>query len=119
VAEAEATLGAGRAYLFETFRENWTAAVAGEPLTQERKVKMQLAASHALACAAKAVDLVHAAAGSSAIRNENPFPQWFRDVHTMTQHAVVSASRYESAGALMFGVESDWGFFALQQPDRE
>jgi alkylation response protein AidB-like acyl-CoA dehydrogenase len=113
VAEAEATLGAGRAYLFETFRENWAAALAGEPLTEERKVKMQLAASHALACAAKAVDLVHAVAGSSAIRIENPFPQWFRDVHTMTQHAVVSASRYESAGALMLGVETDWGFFAL------
>lgn len=113
VAEAEATLGAGRAYLFETFRENWAAALGGEPLDQDRKVRMQIAASHALACAAKAVDLVHAAAGSSAIRNENRFQQWFRDVHTMTQHVFVSASRYKSAGALMLGVETDWAFFTL------
>ena len=113
VAQAVATLGAGRAYMIETFQENWAAAVDGQPLTSERKLKMQLAASHAIACAAKAVDLVHAAAGASAIRNEKKFQQYFRDVHTMTQHAFVSASRYKSVGALMLGAESDWGFFAL------
>ena len=113
VAEAEATLGAARAYLFETFRENWLAATARQPITEARKVTMQLATSHALACAAKAVDLVHAAAGTSAIHHENPFQQHFRDVHTMTQHAFASESRYESAGALILGAASDWGFFAL------
>jgi indole-3-acetate monooxygenase len=113
VAEAEATVGAGRAYLFDTFERNWAAAVRSEPLTQERKIHMQLAATHAVVCAAKAVDLVHAAAGTAAIRNEHKFQQWFRDVHTMTQHAFTCASRYESAGALMLGAESDWGFFAF------
>ena len=52
-------------------------------------------------------------AGTSSIRNEFKFQQYFRDVHTITQHAFVSASRYESAGALMLGEESDWGFFAF------
>jgi alkylation response protein AidB-like acyl-CoA dehydrogenase len=112
VAEAEATLSAGRAYLFETFRDNYAAAQRGEAIDQDRKINMQLAATHAVLCAAKAIDLVHAAAGASAIRNEYKFQQWFRDVHTMTQHAFMCASRYESAGALMLGVESDWGFFA-------
>jgi hypothetical protein len=46
-------------------------------------------------------------------RNEFKFQQYFRDVHTITQRAFVSASRYESAGALMLGKESDWGFFAF------
>ena len=55
---------------------------------------MQLAATHGVVCAAKAIDLVHAAAGASAIRNEYKFQQWFRDVHTMTQHAFMCASRY-------------------------
>jgi alkylation response protein AidB-like acyl-CoA dehydrogenase len=113
VAQAEATLGAGRAYLFATFQENWAAILRGEPITQERKIKMQLAATHAAVCAAQAVDLVHAAAGASAIRNEYKFQQWFRDVHTMTQHAFMCANRYESAGALMLGAETDWGFFAF------
>jgi hypothetical protein len=74
---------------------------------------MQLATSHAIVCAATAVDLAHAAAGTSSIRNEFKFQQYFRDVHTITQPAFVSASRYESAGALMLGEESDWGFFAF------
>jgi alkylation response protein AidB-like acyl-CoA dehydrogenase len=74
---------------------------------------MQLATTHANLAAAKTVDLVHAAAGTSAIRNEYRFQQYFRDAHTMTQHAFSSASRYESVGALMLGKESDWGFFVF------
>ena len=113
VAQAEATLGAGRAYLFETFREIWEAVLRGEPVTEQRKIAMQLAATHAGVCAAEAVDLVHAAAGASAIRTQYKFQQWFRDVHTITQHAFMCASRYESSGALMLGAETDWGFFAF------
>ena len=113
VAEAEATLGAGRAYLYATFQENWAAAVQGAEITLDQKLKMQLATSHAIVCAAKAVELVHAAAGTSSIRNEYQFQKYFRDVHTITQHAFASASRYESVGALMLGAESDWGFFAF------
>jgi len=113
VAEAEATLGAGRAYLYTTFQENWDAAIQGTELTLDQKLKMQLATSHAVACAARAVELVHAAAGTSSIRNEYQFQKYFRDVHTITQHAFASASRYESVGARMLGAESDWGFFAF------
>jgi hypothetical protein len=47
------------------------------------------------------------------VKNEYKFQQYFRDVHTLTQHAFTSASRYESVGARMLGVESDWGFLAF------
>jgi indole-3-acetate monooxygenase len=113
VAEAEAILGAGRAFLYQTFRENWEAAVQGATITLDRKLKMQLATSHANVSAAKAVELVHDAAGASAIRNRYRFQRYFRDARTMTQHAASSASRYESVGALMLGEQSDWPFFAL------
>jgi alkylation response protein AidB-like acyl-CoA dehydrogenase len=111
VAEAEATLSAGRAFLYETFRDAWEAAVQGVEITLERKLKMQIATTFAVQSAAKAVDLVHEVAGASAIRNEYNFQRYFRDVHTMTQHAFSCASRYESVGALLLGAESDWGFF--------
>ena len=68
---------------------------------------------HAAASRHTLARLAHAAAGTSSIRDEFKFQQYFRDVHTITQHAFVSASRYESAGALMLGEESDWGFFAF------
>jgi hypothetical protein len=60
-----------------------------------------------MAGAAKAVGVVHAAAGTSAICNEYKFQQYFRDVHTIAQHVFASASRYESIGARVLGVESD------------
>jgi alkylation response protein AidB-like acyl-CoA dehydrogenase len=100
-------------FLYDTFQETYAAAVQGAEITLDQKLKMQLATSHAVMCAAKAVDLVHAAAGTSSIRNEHKFQKYFRDVHTITQHAFTSASRFESVGALMLGVESDWGFFAF------
>lgn len=112
-AQAEALWGSGRAYLYEALREGWETAVTGQMLSLEQKMKIQLATSHAIRTAADAVDLVHEVAGSSAIRNEYRFQQHFRDVHTITQHAHVSTSRYQSVGNLMFGLEIDWPFFAL------
>ncbi len=112
-AQAEAKLGAARAYLYEALREVFENAVAGKLIGMQHKIKVQLAAIHAAIAAADAVDLVHAAAGSSGIREERRFERHFRDVHVLTQHAYYSASRYESVGKLMFGLESDWGFFEL------
>ena len=47
------------------------------------------------------------------VKNEYKFQQYCRDLHTITQHACASASRYESVGARILGVESDWGFLAF------
>ncbi len=111
VARAEAKLGAARAYLYESLQEAYQGGVAGRFIELPQKWKVQLAAVSAAAAAAEAVDLVHAAAGSSGIRLEHPFERHFRDVHVITQHAFISAARYESVGKPLFGLESDWGFF--------
>lgn len=111
VARAEARLEAARAYLYEAFRETWDNAVAGRFITLPLKMKVVLAAIHATQAAAEAVDLVHAAAGTSGIREEHRFERHFRDVHVITQHAYISANRYESVGQHFFGLQSDWGFF--------
>jgi indole-3-acetate monooxygenase len=113
VAKAEALVGAARAYLHESLREAWETAVQGQIISRAQKIKIQLAASFAMEASAKAVRLVHTAAGTSAIRLEHPFEKHFRDVHVLTQHAFASASRYESVGKLLFGLETDWPFFAL------
>lgn len=111
VAQAEAKLGAARAYVYEALREVFENGVAGQFVGMQHKTKVELAAIHAAITAAEAVDLVHAAAGSSGIREERSFERHFRDAHVITQHAYFSASRYESVGKLIFGLESDWGFF--------
>ena len=93
VAEAEATLGRAEPTCTRRSGRARDAAVQGLEIPLARKLKMQLATSHAVTCAAQAVELVHAAAGTSAMRNESKFQQYFRDVHTITRHAFVSASR--------------------------
>jgi alkylation response protein AidB-like acyl-CoA dehydrogenase len=113
VAEAEARLGAGRAFLFEAFTAAWDAARAGAPIDLGLKQRMQLAGTHAANEAATAVDLVCTAAGSSAARMEYRFERLWRDVRTILAQAFCSPGRYESVGQLIFGVESDWPFFNL------
>jgi alkylation response protein AidB-like acyl-CoA dehydrogenase len=110
VAEAEAKLGSARAYLYEAFREFWSDAQQGHMLPQKQKDKIQLASTHGIQAAAEAVDLVYKAAGASGIRREKDFERHFRDVHVITQHAFISASRFQSIGRAMFGLPSDWPF---------
>jgi alkylation response protein AidB-like acyl-CoA dehydrogenase len=107
---ASAKLGAARAYLDAALRDAWESAVAGDLIAGRQKMQVQLASVHAAEAAAEAVRLVHAAAGTSGIREEQPFERHFRDVHVITQHAYIAASRYESVGRQLFGLDSDWGF---------
>lgn len=113
IARAEAIVGAGRAYLHEALREGWETAEQRKILPLQQKLKIQMATIYAIQSSADAVKLIHSAAGSSAIRKEYKFQQYFRDVNTITQHAHASPSRYQSIGNLMFGLEMDWPFFAL------
>jgi alkylation response protein AidB-like acyl-CoA dehydrogenase len=113
VAEAEAKLGAARCFLFSVFDEVWQRAQQGQSLDMSARARCQLASSHAVVAAAEAVDRVYLAAGGSAIRDEQPFQRYFRDVHVITQHAFVSPSRFEAVGQIMLGLEPDWPFFQL------
>ena len=82
-------------------------------MTPEQGIPVQLATCHAVEMAGKAVDLVHTAVGTTGIRNEHRFQQYFRDVHTVSQHGGGSPERFESVGKLLLGKKSDWGFFYL------
>ena len=113
IGEAEATLGAGRAYLYEALGEVWDKALLGRVIDMPGKMKLQLAATYAAAAAAKVVDLVHTAAGTTGIRDEHRFQRHFRDAHTITQHAYISGSRYESGGQYLLGVPIEWPFYGL------
>lgn len=111
LAKAEAKLGASRAFFFNTFEEAWQDAVAGKPLTVALKGRMQLAMTHATLECAQAVSLIHEIAGASGIREEYPFERHFRDIHVITQHGFLSASKLESIGQILLGLDPEWPFF--------
>ncbi|MEX2080722.1 MAG: hydroxylase, partial [Dehalococcoidia bacterium] len=92
----------------------WLSAQADDPLTREQRLHLQLAASNAADAAATAVDHIHQAVGSGGVREEqHRFARHFRDVHTITQHALCSSARFESMGQVMLGLPTDWAFFEL------
>ena len=113
VGEADATLGAARAYLYEALREVWDKALEGHLIDMPGKMKMQQAATFAMAAAAKVVDLVQAIAGTTGVREEHQLQRYFRDVHTLMHHAYASAGRYESAGQYFLDVPIEWPFYGL------
>jgi alkylation response protein AidB-like acyl-CoA dehydrogenase len=113
VGEADAMLGAARAYLYESLREVWVKALDGRLIDMPGKMKMQQAATYAMAASAKVVDLVQTIVGTTGMREEHQFQRHFRDVHTLMHHAYASVSRYESAGQYLLGVPIEWPFYGL------
>jgi alkylation response protein AidB-like acyl-CoA dehydrogenase len=113
IGRAEAALGAGRAFLYQSLQDAWTEAEKGRTIDLSHKMRIQLAATQAVTAAAEAVDLVQAAAGTTGIREEYCFERYFRDVHTISQHGFISASRFESVGQLLLGVPAEWPFYHL------
>jgi indole-3-acetate monooxygenase len=113
LARAEATLAAGRAYLYDVFEQAWEEAVAARPITMELKAKMQLASTNAVLEAAEAVDFIHDIAGASGIREGYAFAKHFRDIHVITQHGFINASKLESVGQIMLGLKPEWPFFSF------
>jgi alkylation response protein AidB-like acyl-CoA dehydrogenase len=106
-ADAEATLGAGRAFLLEAVNEVWATICAGETPTKEQRIRQRLAAAHSVQCSVRAVDLVHAAAGTPANQLANRLERCFRDVHVIPQHITVTPAYYETAGRALLGLNVD------------
>jgi alkylation response protein AidB-like acyl-CoA dehydrogenase len=114
VARARAYVEAGRRSLYGAVAEAWDYVLSGRQLDTEHGIPVALAASFAVEAACNAVDLVHSCAGTSAIREAHRFQQYFRDVHTLSQHAFATPNgRFESLGKLMLGRETDWVFYYL------
>lgn len=106
-AEAEAALGAGRAFLVESVRDVWNDVVAGKQPTVEQRLRIRLAATHATKSAVRAVDEAFTAGGASALYAKSPLQRCFRDVHTVTQHFWVAPPTHEQHGRILLGAEPD------------
>ena len=111
VAEAETRLRSARAFVFEAVDEVWQETLAGRPASRRQRALVQLACSQAVSACARAVELVHAAAGSSANFVSNPLERRMRDVHVVGQHIMVSPALIEPASRVLLGLESGSFFF--------
>ena len=110
LAEGEAALRAGRAFLFEAIGGMWGTLEGGEqPRAQERAL-MRLAASQAVQGAVRAVDIAYNLGGGSSIYESSRLQRQFRDIHAVTQHVSVGPSSMEAAGRVLLGQDVPPGF---------
>jgi alkylation response protein AidB-like acyl-CoA dehydrogenase len=105
VAQAEALLRSARAFLYDTVSEVWEATVVGHEITIAQRALLRLAATQAAGSAAQAIDLMYHTAGTSAIWDTSPLQRYFRDVHVLTQHAVLASPLYEIIGRVFLGLD--------------
>jgi alkylation response protein AidB-like acyl-CoA dehydrogenase len=107
IAQAAAALGSGRTYLLDTVRRVWEEATSGGALDTQARARVRLAASWAVRAATGAVDAAYALGGGSAIYRSSPLQRLFRDVHTVTAHAMVADPTFELVGRVLLGVDVD------------
>jgi alkylation response protein AidB-like acyl-CoA dehydrogenase len=107
IAEAEAAAGAARAFLREMVDEAWHAARSAGAIQVPARARLRLAATHATAASARAVDVAYTAGGGTAVYAESPLQRAFRDIHVVTQHMMVAPATWELAGRVLLGLETD------------
>ena len=112
-ARARAFHEAGRSFLHAAITDAYAESECSGGISEETKIRCQLAACFGAESSAKAVDLVHDAAGTTAIRLEHGFERHHRDVHVLTQHASKSSARYVSVGRMLFGLPPDYFVLGL------
>jgi alkylation response protein AidB-like acyl-CoA dehydrogenase len=98
VAEAEAMLGAARAYVAEATNAIWDSLTRGEEPSTEQHAHLRLAITFGIRTAVRVVDLMYSTAGSSAIYTRNPLDRVFRDSRAAAAHVQGSVRPYEEIG---------------------
>ncbi|MCP3058398.1 acyl-CoA dehydrogenase family protein [Myxococcus sp. K38C18041901] len=104
VSEAEALVRSSRALALETIHALFDEASRG-PASVRARAELRLAMTHATRSSARAVDLMYEAAGGPAVFHSSALQRCLRDVHTLTQHAMVARPTLELTGGILLGFD--------------
>jgi alkylation response protein AidB-like acyl-CoA dehydrogenase len=113
VAQAQARLGAARAFLLGALEEIWRDIEATRRLTIEHNATIRLASTWAIHQAKEVVDTLYHAAGATAIFEENPFERRFRDIHSVIQQYQGRQAHFESVGQVLLGLPPESTMFTF------
>jgi indole-3-acetate monooxygenase len=98
IGRTEASLRAARAYLYATAAEVWRDLSRGEPLTEQHRIALRIAATWTIHQSAAVVDTAYHMAGATAVFAANKFERRFRDMHAIAQQIQARDTHYEDAG---------------------
>jgi len=107
LAQAEARIGAARAFVLSELREIWQQVVATNALSIANRMRIRLATTFAIHEAKAAADTAYDLAGATAIFIGNDFERRFRDIHTVTQQLQGRKAHLQSVGAFLLGLPPD------------
>jgi indole-3-acetate monooxygenase len=107
VSQAESLMQSARLFLFDSVDRLWWGLLSTGEVTMQSRAQVRLAASHAVASAVQAVDLLYVGAGGSSLYTRCPLERAFRDVHAITLHIGVHPRVLETTGRVLLGLEPD------------
>ena len=111
VAQAEATLGSARMYLWRSLEDIQQKMLASnqQTPTAAQRMRIRLASTHGIHQAKAVGDIAYRAAGSTAIFENGPFERRYRDLHAVTQQIQARQSQLEPVGKYLLGVTENPG----------
>ena len=107
IARAEAAVSSATAFLLDELSVAWDAAASSGHIPVEQRIRTRIACTNAAQESARAVDLAYNQGGGSSVFSGNVLQRCFRDVHTATQHVMVSTRILETAGKFLLGLDAD------------
>jgi indole-3-acetate monooxygenase len=105
IARAEALVASARGFVFDIMEEIWSALAAGKPVTARQHALYRLSICNAYDLCVEAVDLMYKTGSGTSLYASHPLDRYFRDIHTASQHFVVSTKIAECAGRVMLGLQ--------------
>ena len=105
LAEAEARLRAGRAFVMEEVAAVWSATCAGRCVSRQERALLRLACASCCRESVAAVDGVAAEAGMTASVGSRAFARAIRDVRVVPQHTWVAPPAITDAGRVLLGLD--------------
>ncbi len=105
IGEAEALWRSARAFLAEAVTAVWDSAATRDCLDAEERLRLRLAATHAIRTGVQVVAVAYDVAGSDGIFESNPIQRRLQDAQVITQQVQGRLTHYDTAGAFYMGLE--------------
>jgi alkylation response protein AidB-like acyl-CoA dehydrogenase len=103
LARAEASLGAARAFLYETLEDLWQTVCAGGVPTARQLAANRIAALNAAETGASVARVANVLAGGSSIYTASSLQRHMRDAEAITHHFTLAPHVWEDAGRVFLG----------------
>ncbi|WP_225899701.1 acyl-CoA dehydrogenase family protein [Croceicoccus gelatinilyticus] len=110
VAKAEAKLRSARAFFYEATEDAWATLCAGDPASDKQAMMLRLASSNVARAGCDVAQMAFNLSGTTGIYNDHPLSAFLHDALVVAQHAFLAEGTFQSAGRVMFDLDTPAGY---------